>query len=394
MEINKNEKAFRDLITKYVQGKTTEEENKFLDLYFESFENRPDILESISDEEQNLLLEKLKNNIFDKITESEKPKGILRRINTKVWLRAAVLTGIILLSAFLYYNFNQGREPKNAVAVTEDTLLNNDILPGGNKAVLTLADGKQVILDETDNGLLAMQGDVSVIKSNDGELSYEKSGTGAKSVVTYNTVSTPRGGMYQLTLSDGTKVWLNAESSLRYPTSFTGKDRKVELTGEGYFEVAHNASKPFFVNTGSMNVQVLGTRFNINTYADDGNLKTTLFEGSVEVNAGSSKVRLKPGEQARLQLSDNVLQSSGSIDLDQVLAWKEGYFSFQDAGLKDIMMQISRWYDVDVIYQGNILPRKFGGSIARKSELSSVLKILEAGNVHFKLEGRNLIVMP
>lgn len=385
MEIN--EAAY--LLKRYFNDEATLAEQEALFQALE--ENRDDeqwqsLMSGLADSDSSdPVLEEKYEKILRNILNT-KPKAKVRRL---YYFAAAASVAIILLAGY-FYLFNPSRTSNPVAQVDSETQV---IEPGGNKAVLTLADGSQIVLDSAFNGALTQQGGVTVIKLDDGELSYQKNKAGEKTMV-YNTITTPRGGMYQLTLSDGTKVWLNAESSLRYPTAFAGNDRKVELSGEGYFEVAHDASKPFFVNTGSMSVQVLGTRFNVNAYADDGNLKTTLFEGSVEVNAGGSKVRLKPGEQARLQLADNDLKSLGNIDMDQVIAWKEGYFSFQNASLKEVLLQIARWYDVDFRFEGDITSRKFGGGISRNSDLNDLLKILERSRVHFRIEDRTIIVKP
>lgn len=304
----------------------------------------------------------------------------------KYWLSAAAV--ILFLGFGTWFLMNNKDDSTEIVQQkTED-----DILPGGNKAVLTLADGTRVILDATDTGAISEQGGVTVIKLDDGELSYQKNKSANEAVV-YNTISTPRGGQYQLTLSDGTKVWLNAESSLRYPTAFTGSDRKVELTGEGYFEVAHNAEKPFKVEAGGMDVKVLGTSFNINAYVDENVSKATLIQGFVAVKSklGESFV-LQPGNQAVLQRSNNYFTKIELVNIEQVMAWKNGYFSFQNASLRDIMRQLSRWYDIEIEYEGVIAPKKYRGIVPRDSNLEDVLRILEESNVHFRVEGRVLKV--
>lgn len=222
------------------------------------------------------------------------------------------------------------------------------------------------------------------------------SGSAASAQPLYNTIETPKGGQYQVDLPDGTKVWLNAGSLLRYPTNFTGKIRSVELTGEAYFEVAKNAHKPFKVLSKNQVVEVLGTHFNISSYTDDISVKTTLLEGSVKVL--SSKVNqtklLKPGQQSDINYTNNAFFIK-SVNTDEVIAWKNGYFLFSDEDLKSIMARFARWYNVDVEYQGDVDNLRFGGMVSRSKDLTQALKVVEqAGNVKFKIEGRRVIVMP
>jgi ferric-dicitrate binding protein FerR (iron transport regulator) len=265
-----------------------------------------------------------------------------------------------------------------------------DIAPGGNKAILTLADGTQVILDSANNGAITKQGNVTVIKLDDGQLAYNASST-STSALTYNTVTTPRGGQYQLVLSDGTKVWLNAASSLRFPTAFVGSERKVEMTGEGYFEVAHNDKKPFLVRAGGMDVEVLGTHFNINSYKDEMVTTTTLLEGAVQVSSvQGNMVNLRPGQQS--VLSGSALRVSPA-DTDMAIAWKEGYFRFKNESVPAIMRKLSRWYDVEIVYRGGPGKEAFGGKISRSKTLAEVLEMLQSTKkIHFKIEERRIIV--
>jgi transmembrane sensor len=303
------------------------------------------------------------------------------------WAAAAVL---LLLASGSHFFLNR-EHSKSEVAVIKKNVLKNDIAPGGNKAILTLANDSTIILDSAQNGTLSHQGNIKIIKLNDGQLAYDKTGV-PNSEVLYNTVSTPKGGQYQLTLSDGSKVWLNAESSLRFPAAFSGRERKVELTGEGYFEVAKNKEKPFIVTANNTNVEVLGTHFNINAYSDENFIKTTLLEGSVKVSKGNASSLIVPGEQASVSKLSDVINVKNDVNVDGVVAWKNGKFYFDNVDIKTIMNQIARWYDVDVEYKGNI-SKIFGGTISRNVSASNVFKILEAtGGVHFTIEGRKVIV--
>jgi transmembrane sensor len=288
------------------------------------------------------------------------------------------------------------------------------IAPGGNKAVLTLAGGQKIILDTAAAGILAEQGNTHVQKLGDGRLAYEAGDEGgvrggnvantgkAGSVVTalYNTLTTPRGGQYQLTLPDGTKVWLNAASSLTYPTAFTGNSRTVEMTGEAYFEVAHDKKRPFMVRVGGQTIEDIGTQFNVNAYTDEPAQVTTLLEGAVKVGGHL----LRPGEKATVTgatvAGAITTRTRGIIvvtkgDPEGAVAWKNGLFDFTDAGLQTVMRQLSRWYNVDVTYEGNIPPRQFTGMIGRSLTLDQVLKGLAKERVHYQIEkGNRLIITP
>jgi len=237
---------------------------------------------------------------------------------------------------------------------------------------------------------------MSVVKDAKGKLEYKPLGSvlAGKGALVYNRIQVPYGGQYQLELPDGTKVWLNAGSSLRYPVSFTGHERKVELTGEGYFEVAKNKTMPFRVQTSKQVVEVLGTHFNINAYNDDPSVKTTLLEGSVKVtqNTMGTFKMLKPGQQSVLK--NNELQVK-EADTEEAVAWKNGLFLFNDQSLDEIMHQVSRWYDLQIVFDDvSLKTQRFGGSISRFKNVSQLLQVLEStGSVHFKIEGRRLTAM-
>lgn len=301
------------------------------------------------------------------------------------WWQAAA--GIVVaLGLGMYYYLNSAQKPLNRPQAADQS---TRVRPGGDRATLTLADGSVVSLDSLRNGQIASEGAGKVSKAENGLIVYE-AGQG-NAAISYNTIATPRGGQYRLELSDGTRVWLNAASSLRYPVQFGAAGREVELTGEAYFEVAKNAARPFRVKANGSEVVVLGTHFNVNAYADEPATRTTLLEGSVKVLAGGRSDLLVPGQQADIK--------SGSIavtnaDTDKAIAWKEGYFQFGGSSLQEVMRQLMRWYDIDVRYEGAINPRRFGGEISRDANLDDVLKILEISGVHFKLTHREILVMP
>lgn len=308
------------------------------------------------------------------------------------WTTIAAAAAVILcLSVGLYFYSYDGVSGKSSFA--------NDIKPGGNKAFLTLADGSKISLTDAINGEIAKQAGISITKTKDGQLIYNVVGqeTSNNETNVFNTIETPRGGQYQIKLPDGTSVWLNASSSLRYPAVFSTHDRTVELKGEGYFEVAKDKNRPFKVKSGAQELKVLGTHFNVNAYADDAWIRTTLLEGSVQVSkdkgtATEKDIVLKPGEQSLL--SSNKL-SVTTTDTEESVAWKNGYFKFNDENIEQILKKVSRWYDVDIQYEGRMTDKIFNGKVSRYSNVSEVLQILElTGAIHFKIEGRRIIAMP
>ncbi|WP_177222648.1 FecR family protein [Chitinophaga sp. YR627] len=308
----------------------------------------------------------------------------IRKIRGRNYWWAAAASLLLLGGGTAVWMIRTQR-PQPAVIVQQTTLT-----PGSNKAVLTLANGQQIILDNAEKGTIAESGGVSVIKADSGAIAY--SGTGGN--IQYHTLSTPRGGQFQLTLPDGSHVWLNAASSIRYPTAFTGAERNVELTGEGYFEIAPNAAQPFTVKTGKLDVHVLGTGFNIMAYADENAVRTTLVNGSVKVAAGAATTILTPGTQASLQTGAAGFTIS-KPDLDEVLAWKNGQFRFSRTNIKQIMRQVSRWYDVEVSYEGNVDNIEFQGILSRKVTAQALLETIAAtGEVHFRITGDHISVIP
>lgn len=307
------------------------------------------------------------------------------------WIKVAAAACIILfISSFAYWLFLRPAKDKLIAAANVPHMEQTLIKPGGNHAILKLGDGHTIVLDSAQNGNLVSGN--SKIKKQGALLVYDgskplKEGT----VVTYNTLSTPRGGQYQLVLPDGSKVWLNASSSIRFPTAFTGKERGVELTGEAYFEVTKNKEKPFHVNVNGMQIEVLGTHFNVNAYADECAIKTSLLEGSVKISKGNASGLLKPGQQGVLKNNSNNIEIK-KADMNQAVAWKNGLFQFDGANIKSIMRQIGRWYDVEIEYAGIVPERRFEGKISRDAQLSDVLKILELSNVNFSIQGKKIIV--
>ncbi|WP_343304297.1 FecR domain-containing protein [Chitinophaga niabensis] len=295
--------------------------------------------------------------------------------------RVAAAAAVLLLATWWFTQ----QPKKSAPQIVEQQ--KRPILPGSNKATLTLADGSTVTLDSTGNQVIS-RGDTKISQQN-GQLLYSSAGKTAEG---YNKLSTPRGGQFRVVLPDGTKVWLNSASSLRYPMAFTGKERIVELEGQGYFEVAQNAEQPFKVKAHEMEVQVLGTHFDIMAYADENTVNTTLLEGAVQVKEGNTARLLKPGQQAILKSHAFTVQEA---DVKRVIAWKNGLFVFNDMALPAILREVARWYDVEIVYETTPGTELYGGGLARNLHLSNVLTLLEgSGFNHFRVEGRKVIVLP
>jgi len=330
--------------------------------------------------------DKLLTVIHEKIA-PERTKQKPRLISLRKIAVAASIIGV-LIAGFSF--FSHDRVMPITKGETIERRFKNDVAPGGSKATLTLADGSVILLDDANNGTLAQQGDAKVIKL-DGKILYDQIANTQQ--VVYNTISTPRGGQYQLALPDGSMVWLNASSSVRFPTAFAGNERRVEITGEAYLEVAKNPAKPFIVSVNNAEVQVLGTHFNINAYSDELDVKTTLLEGSIKFVNAESNIILKPGQQSQLT-KHGMIKVESNVNVEEVIAWKNGRFNFENAGIEAVMRQLSRWYDVDIEFGGKP-DDLFVAEMPRDIKLSDALKALElTGKVKFEIEGRKIIVMP
>lgn len=314
--------------------------------------------------------------------------GRLYRMNRFKWPAVAA---VFALLAGIGYFFGRptGSRPQAYAQQDQRQRFGNEVAPGRQGAVLTLAGGQKIILDSATNGELAREGGARVVKK-DGEIVYGVNNAAAE--MAWNTMTTPLGRQYQLTLADGTEVWLNAGSSITYPTVFKGSQRTVKITGEAYFEVARNKTMPFRVEKGDVAVEVLGTHFNINAYDDESALKVTLLEGSVSVVSAGDKNTLRPGQQARV--ANGKMSVTGDVNTEEVMAWKNGRFLFSGMDISQLMRQVSRWYDVDVTYDKEIKDL-FYAEIPRNTKLTNVLKALElTGKVHFTVTGKKIIVSP
>jgi len=349
-----------------------------------------------------VLRQRLENR-FANIVQAISPQRPPSRIAPMRWTRvAAAAIILVLLGGGAYYWLGKPIKPGPLAGAQPSQ---NDIAPGSDKATLTLADGRTIALDSAASGALASQGGATIRKQGARLIYNSRRSAPATARTLYNILSTPRGGRYQLTLPDGTQVWLNAASSIRYPTAFTGAQRKVFVTGEAYFDVHTNAAMPFIVQVNDRaEVEVLGTRFNINAYTDEPVINTTLLEGKIALRhfAASRTTAnrqlttiLSPGQQAQLAPQNEPVRIVAHADIEQVMAWKNGLFKFDNVDLKKLMRQLARWYDVEVSYEpGAPVSEQFVGEMQQSLSLAQVLKGLSGMGVHFRIEGRKLIVMP
>lgn len=307
--------------------------------------------------------------------------------------RVAASIALLLLAGGYFWLGSRPASTELADTAVPELVIPHDIAPGGNKAALTLGDGSVITLDDAKIGELAQQGSARIVKLANGQLSYTVLNAGSDEVF-YNTMTTPRGGQYQLTLPDGTGVWLNASSSITYPSVFTDDQRKVTISGEAYFEVAPDKDKPFLVSVNETVVEVLGTHFNVNAYPEEGSIKTTLLEGAVKVISGDRLQRLSPGQQAQAYPKGE-LKLIRNADIEQAVAWKNGLFYFNNTDLQTVMNQLARWYNVEVAYAGEIPKGEFSGKIGRSLTLSQVLKVLAQTRVKFSIEeGNRIVILP
>lgn len=338
------------------------------------------------DEKNDEIGQLIERNVMDKIRETREKRD---RRGSVVWIRkAAAIAAVLLLIAGGYY-FMATRDVSSENRELAGRNLGNKSKVGSNKALLTLGDGHQIALDSAKGGTIAQQGGAKLEKKSDGVLAYEAVGKSRE--LLFNTVTTQKGGQYHVKLVDGTEVWLDAASSIRFPTTFEGDERKVEITGEGYFEVARKAKKPFRVIVQGMQVEVVGTHFNINAYDNEKLWKTTLVQGKIKISKGKAVAILSPGEQLRLSALGGLSIVKG-VDIEEALAWKDGYFKFKNADVGTIMRQVERWYDVEVIYQGAKPKGHYKGEISRDEVPADVVRILNAAGIECKIEGKKIIV--
>jgi transmembrane sensor len=371
----------RELLERFNAGLASEKEQAQVNHAFNQFSESSDT--HFSDED----VDHLRHEIWAKLPIKSVPKV------GRLWPKVAVAASLFAILGLSLYFYNSKFPDKVELANVKQT----DINPAGNKAYLTLSNGDRIALDGATKGNIATQSNVQVTKTADGQLIYtvSKNISRSNTPLEYNTIETPNGGRYEIVLPDGTHIWMNAASSLKYPASFASlKERRVELQGEAYFQVAKDKQHPFIVRTPLQEVKVLGTHFNINSYVDEPETKTTLLEGSVNVYNLTSKNSklLSPGQQA-IVYGNNL--KVGDADVDQAVSWKNGDFVFVGEDLKAVMRQVARWYDVEIEYQGNVNASGIVSTFPRTKELSKLLKALEINlGIHFKVEGRRVLVMP
>lgn len=390
--------AISQLFERYLNGACTPEEVRQLLQHFKNAQNEFELRSLIQqhlaeDHEASSHTERLVDDIYRQIEQEifsthQVPVIPLRK---RIWFRTAAAAVVILFMAgTAFWFFRQQQAVKHPVTASNRLKILKDLPPGRDNAILTLADGSRIVLDSASDGVITSENGMKVLKLN-AQITYQNQHKNTNGNTEFNTITTARGNQYKLVLSDGSKVWLNAASSIRFPIQFTGNERKIEITGEAYFEVAKDPTKPFRVAAHGMEVEVLGTHFNINSYDDEPQMSTTLAEGRVKITREGTTRILRPGEQAGIQPAYAGI-SVKAIDVAPVLAWKEGYFWFDNTDIRSLMRQIARWYDVDVRFEGRIADDGFSGKIPRNISLVKLLNILALNEVHYKLEGRNLVI--
>lgn len=384
--MQQQDERYNELAQKWLDGTITEEEKKEFTEWYNSGHDEPlNIPAHYAGSE-----EELSGRLFKAITRSRKQGTAIIAFHKGRLLKMAAACILVAAGSIVFYFYTHPQNKTHTVAQKSIQLSKSTIVPGGNKAVLVLADGSQVVLDTAMNGTIAHNQTTEIIKLADGQLAYSSLKKPA-AAISYNTLSTPRGGQYNITLSDGTKVWLNSASSLRFPTAFPGSQRRVELTGEGYFEVAKNPSQPFTVKVNDMEVQVLGTHFNVMAYEDEETIKTTLLEGAVRIQKKNANAFLKPGQQAQVK-QQGPIRIIEDADVEEAVAWKNGLFSFEGATIESVMRQMKRWYNIEVVYKDKITDH-FNGTISRSVGIDKVFQMLElTGAVHFTVKGNQVLV--
>ncbi|MRG43578.1 DUF4974 domain-containing protein [Chitinophaga sp. SYP-B3965] len=392
------------LIGKHLENSLNAEEKNALEEWLHSSDSNRLLFDEINDQQQltaNLqrfyaydsdrISRKISEQVKEFKTPVTAPVPTVHRIHFLRRWRWTAAAAVLLLAGGTYFLVNK-KEPAQVIVAADHT-----IAPGKQGAILTLADGREVVLDSMGNGVVAHQSGASVVLKN-GQLVYDPANENA-SGIQYNQMTTPKGRQFRVTLPDGTKVWLNAASSIRYPTAFAENERKVEVFGEACFEVAKDASKPFLVNVNNKaEIRVLGTLFNVNAYENEEAINTTLLNGSIKIapaQGDNDGVILKPGQQARLGINkkDVEIQGVNDEDVEKIMAWKNGLFNFEGAHLEEVMRQLERWYNIDVVYENGIPDIRFLGEMSRQIALADLLEILRRTEVDFRVEGRKLIVL-
>lgn len=400
--MNNKQDHYRGLLACYLKDDTTREEAEQL---FEYLSEHPGEIDELLDESDRLRFEekfamdslpeeivsqRMRHRLLQEVRMQQDKDRVDHPSNVPVirllksgWKWAAA---VLLLGVGTYYMWIAG-SGKPPVAVNTVAQPADVEPPRSNQAFITLSGGQQIALSGIDENSLTEQDGTKIVKAANGELAYQAAGNPATDSQVYNTLWNPRGSrVVQMQLSDGSQVWLNAGSSVTYPVRFSGKERRVSVAGEAYFEVAHNHSIPFVVNNGTTDITVLGTRFNVKAY-DDEETRVTLLEGSVKVNVPGAQRLLKPGQQAKVS---NSLEVTDNTDIEEVMAWKNGFFKFDNADIRAIMRKAARWYDIEVIYEGDISTDRFQGTISTDTRLSELLEVLELNKVEYAIENRTV----
>lgn len=397
-----NSKEINALFDRYKTGTATPEDLAFLEIWY--IEHNKDFSRVLSDIE-----------IAERLTEVRsklpvgKPKDLPAvKTGMRLWPGLAAAASLLIAMIAVFYFISHS---KSEIEVLREAAVNAGITPGGNKAILTLANGKKIVLTDATNGKIVNESGITVTKAADGKIIYKVNNTevlSEKVAIKWNTIETPKGGQYQVVLPDGSNVWLNAQSTLKFPSVFSSRIRKVEITGEAYFEIAKNyiaqtaERVPFVVVSDLQEIEVLGTQFNVNSYKDEEAVKTTLLQGSILIRYPKSNIDnqadlnvksliLKPGQQSNMTKSGNI--KVGSVNAQQMVDWQKGYFEFHDENVYEIMRKIARWYDVSVIYEPGLPMNGMGGTLSRFQDVSKVLDIMQStGLVKFKIEGKKIYV--
>jgi transmembrane sensor len=366
------------LLHRYNIGTCSESEKALVEDWYLQYE--PKEIDDLGDLDREADLDKIFKNLP---VQRQKVRSL------KTWYKVTAAAAVLIfVTLALYFNYSPQLQQQRIIQKIASVTT-----PGSNRAILVLNNGKQLVLTGANNGQLATQGNAAINKTADGKIVYRATKKSQSAPgIDYNTMLTPAGGTYSLTLSDGTKVTLDASSSIRYPVTFTGNERRVEITGQAYFEVAHNKAQPFRVSTNGQTVEVLGTHFNINAYTDEAVTRTTLLAGSVKVSKGLRTAMLVPGQQSVIlpNIADIVVKDA---DTETAVAWKDGLFKFKRADLQTVMRQFARWYNVEVVYEGKISETAITGKVQRNANASHVLEILVKLGIKFRLDGKKIIIM-
>lgn len=390
MNSQPDEKRYRELAQKWLDGTITSAEKQEFAAWYNADQDAPVDIPSEFTENEDVLRERILDKINSQIFNQRPGQGK----KTMLWV-ASIAASLVMMfiAAAIHFHLKKHRSHSFAAGFHKKHKV-IDVAPGGDKAMLTLSDGSKVVLNDAKDGVIANQGFTKLNKTNAGQLVYEADLSSKAVAIVYNTITTPKGGQFRIVLSDGTKVWLNAASSITFPTTFSPKERKVTITGEVYFEVAKNKQVPFRVVSGKQEVEDMGTCFDIKAYDDERSISTTLVEGAVKISSGQQSALLVPGQQANISNEGSGPINVKTVNTETVLAWKNGNFEFESEELHAIMRQVARWYDIKVVYDSNVKPRRFTASVPRNVNLSKLLEMLKFMGVNFKIDGQTVVVSP